>query len=698
MSWEYRPELDGLRFVAVYLVLGYHAHSSLMGGGFIGVDLFFVLSGFLVTNVILSEVDRRGTFSIGGFYSRRVRRLLPAAVLVIAVTSLLQVLVLPEPRRITMVADARAALLYFANWQFISDANDYFGDGIASSPFLHFWSLSIEEQYYICYPLVLGLLLIKLRQSERRVAGILAGITSISIALQVSAARSDVNYAYYATQTRIYQPLLGCLVALVLRDALVRGRAPAGFWPRRWLVIGAVLGWVGLTSVLVLASGLLDLSQSLRGLLSAFAAACAIAGVMTAPQTLLGKALGLPLPVYLGRISYGTYLWHWPVLLLADQLFTVRPLILGILAAGVATGLASLSYQVFESPIRRAPTLNGFPWPVVLVGLVASTLVATLVVPTVLNSRRQPVVAQAGADTRPSFPDEIAVGLEDLNKPVPKGIDWAAITSGRGDEGSTCAGGTAASCVVVDQGRGPLVVLVGDSHAGMLSSALRLLAEERGFRFSSAVMDNCTWQSGLVVERSPPGRQADCAAMRKSFYDEILPSMGADVVILAGKPRSDGHWVRETSADDAAEHPDETYQQTILRKSQETVERIRDTGARVLIVHSIFGTGGYDIGGPGPLDCLAAAKVQADCAVIPPLTLPTVDGFYTYFSVTLPSVYVVDLRPAYCPAQVACAPIVDGAVTWKDPSHLSRELVDARRGQIWASMLESGAFDGLVEP
>ena len=134
MNWSHRPALDGVRTLAVYLVVLYHAEMPGVAGGFIGVDLFFVLSGFLVSNVLLSEIDERGTLRLGRFYARRVRRLLPAAVLVVVVTGAVFVLVTSIVRRLAFVDDARSALLYFANWHFLSESNDYFATGTERSP------------------------------------------------------------------------------------------------------------------------------------------------------------------------------------------------------------------------------------------------------------------------------------------------------------------------------------------------------------------------------------------------------------------------------------------------------------------------------------------------------------------------------------------------------------------------------------
>ena len=154
--WTYRPELDGLRSVAVYLVVLFHCGLGPFDGGFVGVDLFFVLSGFLVSHVIWAEVDKHGSFRLGWFYARRVRRLLPAAVLAIVATAAVQLLVASAPQRQEMLRDGQSALVYLSNWHFIADSRDYFAaDATSESPFLHYWSLSIEEQFYVVLPLAL---------------------------------------------------------------------------------------------------------------------------------------------------------------------------------------------------------------------------------------------------------------------------------------------------------------------------------------------------------------------------------------------------------------------------------------------------------------------------------------------------------------------------------------------------------------
>ena len=306
-----------------------------------------MLSGFLVSHVIWAEVDKHGSFRLGWFYARRVRRLLPAAVVVIVATAALQLLVASAPQRSGMLRDGQAALVYLSNWQFIADSRDYFAaDEASASPFLHYWSLSIEEQFYVVLPLAL-LLLLRLRRHAVVVLLVLTAVVAGSVALQVWHAASDPTYAYYATGTRVYQLAAGVLLASITRLVTI----PSG--------LGRVLSVVGLAGVVVVGSALVDVTASTRGLLATVASLAVIAGLFAAPTGEAARLLALRVPRYLGQVSYGTYLWHWPIILILRQLFDVGPVVLLALAAPVATGLAALSYEIFERPIRRTSSSTG---------------------------------------------------------------------------------------------------------------------------------------------------------------------------------------------------------------------------------------------------------------------------------------------------------------------------------------------------
>jgi peptidoglycan/LPS O-acetylase OafA/YrhL len=661
--WTYRPELDGLRSVAVYLVVLFHCGVAPFDGGFVGVDLFFVLSGFLVSHVIWAEVDKHGSFKLGWFYARRVRRLLPAAVLVIVATAAVQLLVASAPQRDAMVRDGQAALLYLSNWQFIADSRDYFaGDAAGSSPFLHFWSLSIEEQFYVVLPLVL-LLLLRLRRHTVVVLLLLTAVVAGSVALQVWRAADDPTYAYYATEARVYQLAAGVLLALLSRMFRVPG--PVG-WPL------AVLGLAGTVAV---GSAAVDVTPSTRGLLATVASLAAIGGLYAAPSGPAARLLALGLPRYLGQVSYGTYLWHWPVILVVRQVFDVDPLVLVAVAAPVATGLAALSYEVFERPIRRTPNLDAFRWPVVVTGLGASVLAAALVLPPVLGATVRPAV---GAP-EPGDLSAVAQQAAWADDPVPPGLDLVGALRDVPDAGSPCTPGDLEVCVRVT-GDGPRVLLVGDSQSAMFETAFESLAREHGFTFLTNIVRGCGWQSGLVPA---------CKSELATFYDDVLPALDVDVVVAVSLSRGEPAWQNRLADPDRP--PGETLGQLHVRTAEATADAVDAAGARLVMVKALLGTNGYRRNGSDPLDCLARAPRLGDCAVVAPLEKPFTDGILETIAAAEPDhAAAIDLNPVLCPDAPICRPVIDGTVVWKDPDHVTGTFLDEQRAAIWERLTGTG--------
>lgn len=667
--WTYRPELDGLRSVAVYLVLLFHAGTTAFGGGFVGVDLFFVLSGFLVSHVIWAEVDRAGTFHLGWFYARRVRRLLPAAVLVIVATAAIQLLVASSPQRAGMVRDGQSALVYLSNWQFIADARDYFAaDGTDTSPFLHFWSLSIEEQFYVVLPLLL-LLLMRLRRHTSVMLLVLSGLVASSVALQVWHAQSDPTYAYYATETRVYQLAAGVLLALITRLFEIRGR------------LGIALAVLGVAGIVVVGSGLVDVTPSNRGLLATAAAVAAIAGLYAAPNGPAARLLALPMPRYLGQISYGTYLWHWPVILVTREVFAVRPLVVAAIAGLMATGLAALSYEVFERPIRRAKPLDRFPWPVVATGLVASALAAALVLPPVLGAAVRPALANPSAGDLSA----IAADATWVEEPVPGDLDLTGALADVPDAGVPCTVADLQVCVRVT-GTGPRVLLVGDSQAAMFVTAFKSLAADHDFTLLTNIVRGCGWQAGLIEGQSKLG--VECEEARDRFYTDVLPILDVDLVVTVSLSRAEAMWV------DVFTNPDDPNSPTLEQRHYETAKNtaamIHAAGARLIMVKALLGTSGYEKGGPDPLDCLARATHLGDCAVVPPLEKPFTDGFLDAIAATTDETAALDLNPVLCPDAPLCRPVIDGTVVWKDPDHVTGTYLDQHREAIWERITRTG--------
>ena len=346
--------LDGLRLFAVGAVLAFHFALPGAGAGFLGVDLFFVLSGFLITSLLLSQV-REGRVRVATFWTRRARRLVPALVPVVAVVLVWGAVVAPSVSRDRLRGDIGSTLFYFANWHFISVSSYFANDGVVS-PLEHMWSLGVEEQFYLVWPLLLALVAIALSRPQQRViaVGMLAGAgIAISVWRLSGLWSGDPNRAYLGTDSRIFEPLAGALLAVLMTSPRVQSAIARAHWPL--VLLGtAGLGW-----------GLANLGGP-GGATSAYAhggaavvavSATAVIAAVAVSTSAVTRLLALGPVAYLGRLSYGIYLWHWPLIVWTgyrgwwDLTGLGTPLRACVLTAATVA-LASASYHFVESPVR----------------------------------------------------------------------------------------------------------------------------------------------------------------------------------------------------------------------------------------------------------------------------------------------------------------------------------------------------------
>ncbi|AEV85834.1 Putative O-acetyltransferase [Actinoplanes sp. SE50] len=355
--WRYHPALDGLRALAVTAVLLFHAGVPGVGGGFLGVDAFFVLSGFLITSLLLDEHRRTGRIDLGRFWRHRVRRLLPALLAMLAATVVAGRYLLDPDALGLLRTDAWAALGYAANWRMIFRGTGYVAVTATPSPLQHTWSLAIEEQFYLLWPLLVAGVLVGLATRTARrllLAGCAAGIIVSALLCAALFQPAAPGRAYFGTDTRAQALLIGAASAVLLarsgRARYVGGPVPvlagvaatAGLWhlaseQARWMYHG------GLTA-------------------AALAAALVVTGVVGDPGSGPARLLALPPLVWLGRISYGVYLWHWPLFTFATTETTglSRWPLLAVRLAG-ALALAVVSYHLIELPVRRGLLARTLP-------------------------------------------------------------------------------------------------------------------------------------------------------------------------------------------------------------------------------------------------------------------------------------------------------------------------------------------------
>lgn len=657
--------------VAMYVIVLFHTEIPWISGGFIAVNLFFVLSGYLVTNVILTELDRTGTVSLRTFYARRVRRLLPAALVAIVATSLVFVLIEPITRRVSIVGDAQSALLYVANWRFIAQANDYFAANIDKSPFLHFWTLAIEEQFYLVFPVLL-LLLAKLGRRTLTFAA-LAVICVLSIGAQFYWAQADPMHAYYGTDARCYQLAAGALLALGFRIWRVHVS------PR----VAAATGVLGMVAFAVLCLDVVPLDRSVRGLAGTAACVLLIGGLMLAEKQPLGRLLARRTPVYLGQISYATYLWHWPIVLILARTLDIGPELLAVLAGVLATAMAAASAELLELPIRRTKRLDRFPWQTAVVGVACSALVAATLVPWALKQEREPALVAAKQAPGTSAATDPAAEPDVRKAKVPDSVDWKAVEDDTGEEHS-CTAENPRDCIL-HEGSGPHILVIGDSHARMLSRMFTTLAEEHDFTLSMNAVAGCPWQENLKNLQSPKARQQQCTQARVGWYDKVLPELDPDLVIVTSSPRDDEkHWKSRLTERDG--HHDKLHR-AILRSTKQTLRKIDKVADRTLMVETIVAAEKFN-----PTDCLARTGKPEECAVaISGKNRPT-DGFYLTAAAEHENFYTVNLNPAFCPTAPVCPPVYKGQIVWRDAHHLTAHFAEKRRDAAWKLIKDSGAL------
>ncbi|MCK0172789.1 acyltransferase family protein [Mycolicibacterium sp. F2034L] len=388
------PALDGIRAVAVLLVLADHGGLPGVSGGFLGVDVFFVLSGFLITSLLIDELGRTGRIDLRGFWIRRARRLLPA--LLVVVLGVVGLRELFPPDAVTALReDAVAAFFWVANWAFVAQHTDYFAHGSPPSPLQHTWSLGVEEQYYLVWPLlivaVVGILAYRrsapsLRAVRFSVFGLaVAGAAASATAAVLLTSDATANRVYFGTDTRVQALLLGAAAAaLLVRDwSSVTMDTPIRPRWGRWLArVLSVVGVAGIAALAHLATGTPDEYRAGLFTAAAVASVLVVATVALDQGGPVARLLACPPLVRLGTISYGVYLWHWPIFLLLNgertgwsgwSLFAAR--------CGLTLVVAIASYWVLERPIRQWRPVTVPMLPLAVATAATAAVVTLTVVP-----------------------------------------------------------------------------------------------------------------------------------------------------------------------------------------------------------------------------------------------------------------------------------------------------------------------------
>ncbi len=457
----YLPGIDAMRAIAVLAVFLYHAGVGWMPGGFLGVDVFFTISGYLITSLLLSEYRRGGHIRLGQFWLRRARRLLPAVGVMIAVTMVVAAIV--EPERMTALrGDAISSLTYIANWHFALGHQSYFDQFQRPSLFRHLWSLSVEEQFYLFWPLAFAAGM-SLLGRKRLLLGVLAGALASLALMWILFDPTDTARAYYGTDTHAVGLLIGVALALVWSPLQMR-QAKSGRWS------GPALDAIGVVALGYLVLSFLDvhdydLALFHGGYLWLALATAAVLAVVAHPAARLGGLLAQPPLIWLGLRSYSFYLWHWPVLVLTRPGLDVS-LPRGVLIPLqllVVLALADLSYRFVELPFRGKRKLPALPdgWL-----RVARPALAFAVVAIVVLIGWGGIVSTGGRHLEPGV---AAASTAEFAKVTVKPAAYRQANSSGGGHGAAPGG------------KSPRIVAFGDS---VMVGAKDKLASRLGPRFS----------------------------------------------------------------------------------------------------------------------------------------------------------------------------------------------------------------------
>ena len=542
---RFRPDVEGLRAVAVALVVLYHAGIPQVTGGFIGVDVFFVISGFVITGLLLREHQSSGGVSILGFYARRCRRILPAATVVILTTVAATYLVLGAVGGNSTANDGRWAAVFLSNFHFESLGTNYLTALRPPSPLQNFWSLSVEEQFYLVYPsLFLLVAKVHTRMSLRSRLTITLGIAvAFSFVWSVTDTAAHPTASYFSPFTRTWELGIGALIALATPQLR---RIPA-WW-------SAALTWVGLGAIVVAAVCITSATLYPGSVVAVpvLGAALVLGGGTPVPRRGAESLLALRPFQWLGKRSYSVYLWHWPLLILAAERVGKTSLPVGenVLLMGAAVLISMASYRYIENPIRhsrvsaRASVVAG---AAVIVATVTTLTLAihsqsasaavTRVVPAASESTVLSAVAAAPRIT--SVP-------VDLNPPLTD----AGLIGAAGDVRYRCSGsaGVASApppgasreplCILGDPTGKKLMVVYGDSHALMWLPALDSIAEQVHWRLVILTHYSCPAEPVEVTDPAEFGQVGAPYVVCNRWHSWAVGEinrMKPDMVIIASE-------------------------------------------------------------------------------------------------------------------------------------------------------------------
>ncbi|GGB15469.1 acyltransferase [Flexivirga endophytica] len=696
-----RPDIQGMRAIAVLLVVASHAEiKHILAGGYIGVDVFFVVSGFLITGLLAREVRSTGRVSFAGFYAKRARRILPAASVTLLLTLLVSTLVYTDGDLSKVATDVRWAAFFAANLHFAQAGNDYFAAATFETPVQHFWSLAVEEQFYLVWPVLIALMLVlpwrrreKLisrgpratrarialgrTQALRRATVLIALLSLISLGWSIHDTAASPQSAYFSTFTRGWELGLGSLLALTAHHV--------GHLPDR---VKAVMSWTGLAAVLFAAVVYTPATPfpGVAALVPVLGAVLILAGGIDGPRYGATLVLGIRPVRFIGDISYSVYLVHWPVLILANayaggQLRIRYKLMLIV----VAIALAWLSYRWVETPFRstkrrgRHTTVRALAlWPAALAMVLAPA--AVIYQSTMAQSSTTAAAAQKVAQKEAKKPSAVSSLRAEVAKASDKAQAGDALPTklvpslvhledDKTEPSDDCWAGTRDKtshklCPSGDTKATTTVVIYGDSHAAQWLKPLSAMAKQHHIKLIPLTKAGCM---PADVHLRYKGIAYDQCDTYRTWAMQQIKQIKPKLVILSGlldTPILD--------PDTGKEMPGAKGTELFKAGAARTLEELHTVTDEVDII-SDQSRLPKDAG-----TCLGSRTANlSTCAESPDKVTVARDAAWKSTAAKHGADYI-DMRPWECHDDV-CPIVVDGTIVYRDDHHLTTTYAERLR-------------------
>lgn len=654
-KFAFRTDIEGFRGLAMLLIVLWHADVPYLTGGYVALDIFFVMSGYLITTLLINEIERTGTVSLRAFWARRIRRLLPALSIMLAFVLVASNWIIAPTDRVRVAWDVLYANLYVVNWRFAAEGVDYLLAGAAASPVQHAWSLSVEEQFYIVWPIMLVAALVLMRWLKGRsvrwaIATPMFLIFAVSIIYSITQTEELGHAAYFSTFTRVWEFALGGLVALI----------PLSATPMRirWLptatmvVVLVAYGWTAVT---------FDAYTPYPGvaaLIPGFASAAIMIAGMNRSDALSYRFFSFAPFRYAGKISYSWYLWHWPFVVFAVEIWGEmsyqRKLI--VMAASLVPTL--ISYYLIENPLRRSPWLARAPRrsfefaAAVTVALVLGAGILGYLTPTLQTASASEVTgARVLAPT--------AAIQESASKllPVPR---LAHRDTGQAKKDGCLVPivkSQSPPCVFGDPDSSTTVVLYGASDAHQWFAAVEEIASRRGWRLVVLTKAGCPIVQVPIYNRHLGREYRECAAWRKRASDRIEREKPA-LVITTGPANVE-------IMRDGSRVTDEDENVDLLESYYVTAYRdLVDAGARVVVM------GDTPRPSEDPLTCAAKHLDDLKQCAFPRDDAFRVRAIETSAANQVDGARAIQTRSWFC-TKTRCPVVIGNALVYRNTAHIT---------------------------